>query len=187
MGPVLFPRRGWNGNGADFVSGLHSAQTFDSTVAGLPATGNQLRVDVVDFVDPDAARAPLRVDRVGVAWCDLFYARRFEPILDQLDFESPPTSGDDLYRIGPFDIGPDLPRVFDVTEPLRPLEVVGLDFRELSPGAWQLRFRPVEPGHRRYRVIADGPSVSGIVRPANADVVDAPTSSGLTDSLMKAL
>jgi hypothetical protein len=183
LGSLSFPRRGWNGNGADVSAGLQSAQTFDTTFTGLAESGARLEMTVVDYIDRDPRLAPLRVDRVGVAWFDLFYQRRFEPVGNQLEFEAPPTTGDDIYRIGPFTVGPDsMPRVFDVTNPLEPIEITVLPpgYDQLGPGAWRLRFRPVEAGAgevRRYRIVTDWPDASRIVKLPNSEVFDAPSSS----------
>jgi hypothetical protein len=166
VGGLTFPRRGWDGL---------TPQTFDSTVAGLEPTGRSLTAEVPLDADPDF---PNRVDEVAVAWLDVLYPRRFEPVANALSFDHDSPGGTTLYRIGPFDVGPDsMPRVFDVTDPLAPVEVVGAEYLATGPGRFQMRYQRQGPGRRRYRIVPDWPGGSRIVRPPNADVRDAPSSS----------
>src|SRR5262249_17297571 len=66
-----------------------------------------------------------RVDRTALAWFEAYYARRYEPVADALDFDSPPGGGSVIYDIGPLDLDPATPpRVFDVTDPLAPVEIL---------------------------------------------------------------
>ena len=148
-------------------------QTYDSTLTDLVAGGNSLRLQVLPHVDPDPRLR--RIDNVGVARFDLFYHRRFEPVNNQLSFESDPGGGSRIYRVGPFTTD-QIPHVFDVTDPLAPTEVRDPDYRPLSTLSWELRFRADETGRRRYRIFPDAGS-AGFVKPPNTDVVDAPSSS----------
>ncbi len=167
-GPIAFPRRGWNG---------FTPQTFDSTAAGLAETGNSFAFQVAPVTDPLPRFNP-RLDRVGMAWFDVFYPRRFVPVGNELAFDSDPAGGAWLYKIGPFSVGPDsMPRVFDVSDPLAPIELTSVDYRALGPGEWEMRFRRAESGRRRYRVIPDWSGGSKIVKPPNSDVVDASSAS----------
>lgn len=165
-------QRIWNG---------YEHQSYDSTFSGPGGTFtglaelNTVEFSVLDFHDPQPEFEPLRVDRVGLAWVELYYQRRFIPVANELLFDSPGSGGNHLYRIGPFTVGPDsMPRVFDVTDPLDPVEVLGLEYLGSAPGEWIMRFQRIESGKRRYRVV---PEWSRIVRAANADVFDAPSSS----------
>ena len=77
------------------------AQVYDSTFTGLLTAGNRFTMSVPDTTD---ALNPNRSDISGLAWFDLFYARRFEPVGGRLDFDAPADrSGPVVYRIGPFD------------------------------------------------------------------------------------
>jgi hypothetical protein len=148
-------------------------QTIDSTFTGLAETGNEFEVSVENFNDPHPAFVNLRVDRVGLAFFDLFYQRRFEPVDNELTFDSSPSGGSWLYDIGPFTAAPDSqPQVFDVTDPLTPIEIVGFEYAG-SAGSYRLRFRRDETGLRRYRIVP----ATRITRPLSADVFDAPRTS----------
>ena len=149
--------------------------TFDTTVTGLSGGGITVEANVVQ--NPDPPHAAARVDRVGIAWIDAFYPRRFEPVGNALEFASDPAGGKFVYEVGPFTVGPDSIRLFDVTDPYAPLElqVPSTQFA-LGPSGWFMRFNRVESGRRRYHVLPDYPGDSRIVRPPNSDVVDAPGS-----------
>ncbi len=137
-----FPRRNWNGLWA---------QTFDTTLVGLVSPSNTLSLRVPDITDPNPGYDARRVDVSALAWFDLFYARRFEPVADALAFDSPAAGGSYLYRIGPFSPGlGSPPRLFDVTDPLAPMEILGGSFANDT-----LTILRVESGLRRYRVIPD--------------------------------
>ncbi|HKQ58147.1 MAG TPA: C25 family cysteine peptidase, partial [Candidatus Eisenbacteria bacterium] len=139
---VTFPRREWN---------ERWAQTYDSTEVGLVKANNTLALQVPDITDPNPEYNVQRVDQTGLAWFDFFYARRFEPVSNELDFDSAPGGGSYIYSIGPFtlDVGTP-PRVFDVTDPLQPIEILGGTY-----AGGTLSFRRVESGARRYRVIPE--------------------------------
>jgi peptidase C25-like protein len=136
-----FERRSWNGLWA---------QTYDTTQVGLVRPSNTLGLSVPDTTDPNPTFDARRVDVTALAWFDLFYDRRFEPVNDALAFSSPPGFGGSyLYRIGPFSAAITAPpRVFDVTDPLAPIEVLG---GTLASGT--LSVLRNESGPRRYRVL----------------------------------
>ena len=167
VGPLTvdLEHREWDGLGP---------QTYDTTIAGLAATGNAVRFAVTPDDDPDPRFRP-RTDNVGVAWFDVFYRRFFTPVNDELVFDSDPAGGTWIYKIGPF-AAAQVPRVFDVTDPLMPVEVLDPDYRALSATSWELRFKATESGRRRYRVVRDA-STGGLPKPSNSDVFDAPSSS----------
>ncbi|MBI1796097.1 MAG: hypothetical protein HY076_00430 [Candidatus Eisenbacteria bacterium] len=145
------------------------AMTYDTTLVGLVQPSNALTLSVPLVVDPDAFAESQRVDQTALAWFDLFYARRFEPIANELEFDSSPAGGNWLYTITPFTLDVSLPpRVFDVTDPLAPIEILGGVY-----AGGQLQFNRVESGLRRYAVIPD----DRILRVTNADVTMAPLSS----------
>lgn len=162
---VLFPRRSWDGQWA---------QTYDTTLAGLVQPTNTLTLDVPVVVDPNFNA--LRVDRTGLAWFDIFYARRFEPVANELAFDSPVGGGTYIYDLGPFTLDPvtDLPpRVFDVTDPLAPVEILGGEYLGNTTAGYRLRFRRTESERHRYRVLPD----ARIERLSGASVFMAPSSS----------
>lgn len=170
---LVFPQRRWENQWA---------QTYDTTLVGLVQPTNALSLGIPVVTDPRPEYNAQRVDRTALAWFDLFYARRFEPVANALTFDSPPGGGTYIYDIGPFDldvIRP--PRVFDVTDPLRPIELLGAQYTAAGPpGQYQLRFKRTETGRRRYRVIPDDPAVperQGIKQLIAPDVFMAPASS----------
>jgi hypothetical protein len=152
-----FPRRNWDGEWA---------QTYDTTRVGLVEPSNTLTLTV-----PIVAQG---IDRTALAWFDLFYARRFEPVANELEFDSPPAGGTLRYDIGPFSLDSVTPpRVFDVTDPLAPVEILGGTYASDGAGGYRLRFKRTEAGPRHYRVIPD----ARIDRVPFASVLMAPTSS----------
>jgi hypothetical protein len=165
VGSVLFPNRTWNGL---------TSQTFDTTAAGsqFAESQNVLKLNVPKLPDPN----PRHFDRIGLAWLEAYYRRRFVPAANsELTFDSEPAGGTWLYRIGPFS-GPSAsspPRVFDVTDPLQPIELMGSLYHSLSASSWELLFKRTESGQRRYRIVPD----ASFVKPPTANVFDAPNSS----------
>ena len=130
-----------------------AAQVYDTTFSTLLATENKFRMSVQARTDPGN---PERTDQCGLAWFDLYYMRRFEPVDDALAFDSPSGgNGDVIYRIGPF-VDPRQPRLFDVTDPIRPEQIVPVAGQfQSGPGGWYLTFQASEPSRRRYRVVRD--------------------------------
>lgn len=153
---VAFPRR---------VFDRVEPSVYDTTLAaGLGSTSCLFRMEVPTVID---SLNPTRVDRVGVAWFEVYYPRRFEPVGDSLEFRTPPGgNGDVIYQLEPF-AGPDPPRVFDVTDPERPREMVDLEWTPVA-SAYRLRFETVEGGTRRYRVFP-----GAIPKLADANISDA--------------
>jgi peptidase C25-like protein/flagellar hook capping protein FlgD len=157
LGPITMKQRFWS---------QLSPQTYDTTFLYLPRTTSLI-------ASVPGSPNPGRIDRVGLAWFDLFYQRRFEPVANELTFDSPGASGSWFYDIGPFSAPAEsLPRVFDVTDALAPIELVGFGYTP-DTGGYRLRFRRDETERHRYRVVPG----TRIARPANADVFDAPASS----------
>ena len=135
----------WNGLSAgNYAWNGFNGFTIDAQLPNLHARSNQVRIDVT--VQSNSRG-------VGVAWFDLFYAHRFAPDNDQLDFETPAVAGTYIYRMEPF-TRVSVPRVFDVTDPLTPVEVNGLDYVD-APGGHRLSFESAENGRRRYLVLPD--------------------------------
>ncbi len=162
---LSFPRRAWEDEWA---------QTYDTTLVGLVTPTNTLSLRVPITIDPNAIFNAQRVDRTGLAWFDAFYARRFEPVADELEFSSPPGGGTVLYDLGPFSLAPaSRPRVFDVTDPITPIEILGGTYASDGAGGYRLTLKRDETGLRRYRVIPD----TRIKRVPNASVFMAPNSS----------
>ncbi len=142
------------------------AFTIDATMPSFKRADNELRVAVPSF-----GSCPSRIDRIAFAWYDVFYQRKFEPVGNQLDFESPAAAGDYLFRIAPFTTDT-LPRVFDVTDPYRPVELVSFTYLPTT-GGFELAFENTQTGIRRYRIVRD----ANIARIAATSIADAPTSS----------
>jgi peptidase C25-like protein/flagellar hook capping protein FlgD len=89
---------------------------------------------------------------IGVSWVELYYAHRFEPQADRLDFRSFDV-GPLLYRIEPF-VGATRPRVFDVSDPRQPIELLQFDWQQVA-GGWRLSFEAPQTEPRRYRIERD--------------------------------
>jgi peptidase C25-like protein/flagellar hook capping protein FlgD len=143
---LLFPRRGWYDQWA---------QTYDTTLVGLVRPSNTLTLQVPHVTDPVPAYDAQRRDRTALAWFDLFYARRFEPVGNELTFDSSPAGGVYRYDIGPFTLGVGKPpRIFDVTDPIAPVEILGATYANGGAG-FRLTFLQTETGSHRYRVIPD--------------------------------
>jgi hypothetical protein len=171
---VAFRTRHWN----YYIARLGGAQTFDSTAAFLKTTGNQLRVTVPVVSTPSCLT---RSDRSALAWFELYYQRKLEPQGDTLAFRSPGTSGPYLYRIGPFPRDR-YPRLFDVTDPMRPTELQLNDamWSGAEATGWTLAFQDTASMVRRYRVFPD--SLISVARVSAASIADAPATS-LGDNL----
>jgi len=157
----------WNGvNVNRYAWDALRGYTIDATLPSLKRAGNQVRIIVPSF-----AACPSRNDRIAFAWYDVFYHRKFEPVGNQLAFESPAAPGNYLFRIAPFTTDT-LPRVFDVTDPYRPVELVGFTYTATTGGR-ELAFENAQTGARRYRILQD----ASIARLATTSIADAPTSS----------
>ncbi len=128
--------------------GMAPSRVRYQTIAGLKRAGNTVRIEL-----PLVPGCPSRRDRVGVAWFDLFYERFFEPLANELSFKSPADPGNYLFRIGPFT--PDVPpRVFDITDPLAPVELTGLSYSGPT-GSRTLEFESTQTSERRFRIVQD--------------------------------
>lgn len=149
-------------------------QTFDATMTGLSETGDVLdaRVLPTSSVESNPTFASKRDDETGVAWFDVFYPRHFTPVDNTLTFDSDRAGGRYVYDLEPFTVGPDSLRIFDVTDPYAPTEILQPESTPVA-GGWRIRFERNETGLHRYRVIADYGAGPGIVKPPNSDVFDA--------------
>lgn len=131
------PREGWNGNIGFTYHADASLDTFNTVRLRIPAITGCF----------------LRADQQAYAWYELRYPRRFEPVGDELAFDSPSAPGDYAYRIGPF-ANATAPRLFDITDPFEPAEiVVGASMYQDSAGARWLRFEVMQAGPRRYQIL----------------------------------
>jgi hypothetical protein len=158
--PVAPPREGWN-------SRRPFAYEADVPIGALRRLApNSIRVSI-----PTVSGCPGRADRSALAWIEVRYRRKFEPVGDELEFDSP--GGDYAYVVGPFKTS-EPPRVFDVTDAYAPIEIGGASW-VISGSGNQLSFVAHETGPHRYRVI---PSVN-IDRVADASVFQAPATSRL--------
>src|SRR6185503_18851993 len=86
---------------------------------------------------------------------------KFEPIQGRLEFDSPLSGGNFIYRIGNF-TQPAVPRVFDVTDPFQPVELTGLLYEDQGGGLYRLSFETVESGRRRYRILGDAATMTNL-------------------------
>jgi hypothetical protein len=136
-------------NGAPFptrTSRLYEGMLLEDTLSNANTTGNAFTLSV-------PSHDPATTDAVGLAWWELYYQRAFEPVDDELEFDSPDSTRDVIYRVGPFTrLRP--PRVFDVTQAGAPFEIVGAAWDTIDARCW-LRFQAQEESRRRYRVIQD--------------------------------
>ena len=137
---VAMPRHSW--------FGYTQPSIFEADVA--LEDSNDVRVAI-----PSLPACPARIDASALAWAQVRYTRRFEPVANALAFDSPVSGGTYLYRIGPFSQAAP-PRVFDVTDAFAPRELTGLLYENQGGGAYQLSFETVESGQRRYRIFPDG-------------------------------
>jgi hypothetical protein len=175
FGNTVFQRAGWDSL---------RPWTFDSTVTGLGETGNTLVATPVPNAEADPPYAQTRVDRTGIAWFDIFYPRHFVPVANALTFDSDRAGGKYVYEIGPFTVAsdPDSIRLFDVTDPYEPAEILGSEIFTGSGGRY-MRFNRTESGRHRYRIIPTYPGNEQILKPPNSDVFDAPVSGNLRAGL----
>lgn len=141
------------------------ARIVDTVLTGLRRSGNQVSFSTPSRTGTGCSQP---FDRIGIAWVQFFYRRAFETLGDSLIFDSEPGGGFWLYRIDSLRSATP-PRLFDVTDPLAPLEIVGFLYEEVVPGRWRLSFERTEAGRHRYRVVPP----AGIVRLPNLAVRDA--------------
>ncbi len=145
------------------------ARITDTTSTLLQPTGNLVVSTTRRVIDPRFDSQ--RVDQIGLAWIDVFYPRRFQPVNDELTFDSP-GRGDVIYDIGPFSTTTP-PSVFDITDPLAPVELLGGEWTNPTATTGRLRLRVQETGRRRYAVLPSG----HFLAPLSGEVFDAPNSS----------
>lgn len=158
------PRAGWVDPTSPFIDAPFTYHAFP-----LYRDANAVTLQI-----PAPSGCVGRTDRSVLAWMEARWARRFEPVSGTLAFDTPAPAPDSaIYRIGPFTTA-DPPRVFDVTDPIAPVELVGFTYVEESPGAWWLTFEDDGLGvRRRYRVL---PTAS-IARLPDVEISDVPLSS----------
>ena len=154
-GSVL-PEMRWNVKGS---------VTYDLPLPSPTLTGNRVALSVPNI-------SYNLCSRIGLAWIDLFYQRKLEPVGDSLTFVAPAGTGRAVYRIGPFSSAVP-PRVFDVTDPFLPKEVQGSTYQALDPTHYQLAFVTDGAALRRYHVVPD----SKIPRLLGPRVFEAPRTS----------
>ena len=151
LNSVVFPRRAYVGSTSGINSFEHAGQTWDTTGVLLRRTGNLLTLTIPPLPNP---QCPVRNDQSGLAWVDCFYRRTFTPVLDSLDFRSEPGPGRYLYRLGPYADIARQPRLFDVTDPLSPIELTGATYTSVPSGP-ELAFEDVQADRRVYRTVSD--------------------------------
>lgn len=145
--------------------------TIDRTITDLKTRDNRLVVTI-----PPVPECPERIDQVATAWFDVFYERRFTPVGNVLRFESRPAAGDYLYRIGPFTTATP-PRIFDVSDPMTPVEVTGASYDTILAGGYRLSFEASQAGFRRYHALTP----DSIVRVHSSNLTEPQASSTLQD------
>ncbi len=163
---LAFPRLRWSG----FSAFRGGAVTADTTANFVRSVGNRLQL-FVPLVPTNDCSSDL--DRNALAWFDVFYQRRLQPVGDALDFRAPPAAGAYRYDLGPFR-SPRLPRLFDVTNPLAPAEVsVDASMYTSLPGdtTFHLVFDDDQTTQRRWVVVPD--SLVSIVRVPGTNLADA--------------
>lgn len=156
----------WSG----FAAFRGGARTLDTTGTIVRSVANRLQLFVPSISTPDC---PTDIDRNALAWFDVFYRRRLVPVDDRLEFRSPAGAGTYRYDAGPF-ASPKTPRLFDITDPLVPVEVeVTAAMYDTLPGGTtrHLVFDDTQAGPRRWLVVPD--SLISIVRVPSTRLADA--------------
>src|SRR5262249_27735077 len=92
-------------------------------------------------------------NQVAVSWFDLFYSRFYQPDAEKLEFRAPLTPGDQLYQVGPF-ANATPPRLFDLSNPIAPVEVTGATYTPAT-GGYTLSFASFDDERRRYLALPD--------------------------------
>lgn len=133
-----FPRRSWYD--PEVSLSYFVPQYFDTTGPFLRSTGNVLNTGIP--ASPGGARSAL-------AWWELRYARRFQPVSDTLLFDSPGTATDYDYVVTGFR-NPQPPHAFDITDPLAPVELTGMSWTQVGADTFQLGFSATEATPHRY-------------------------------------
>ncbi len=148
---VAIGRRGWRGS-TDRRGG---ALTVDTTGFLLRTSSPNLVALAVPVAS--SPQCPQRIDRSALAWVDVFYQRRLVPDADRLSFRSPVAAGTYRYDLGPF-VTPTPPRLFDVSDPLQPVELVGGSY-----AGSMLAFEDGQASRRRYAAFPDSVITRGIL------------------------
>lgn len=162
MNDVVFPRRFWDG----LTSRDQAGQTWDTTATFLRQTNNRFAALVPALSIPGCGN---RRDISALAWFEIYYRRKLEPDNDRLEFHTDDVPGTFAYNLGPF-FSPVVPRAFDITEPLTPVELMGANFI-----AGSLSFEDTQGGKRRYMVVPES-LITRTTMPA-ADILEAPFTS----------
>ena len=166
---LTIPRQSWYSNTAADGGAL----TIDTSAVFLRRTGNQLRVTVPTLPrDPDC---PNRLDRSGVAFYEVYYARQLRPQQDAIEFRTAPGTGRFRYDVGPFVAIPSS-FLFDITDPQRPVLLTGAQ-RAGSAGAYTLIFADTQTVAHRYVVVPDSVITQNTAILAASALSDAPFTS----------
>jgi hypothetical protein len=135
---VALQERAWSG---------FSRLEYDTTAVWMRETGNQL---VAQAIKKQDALNPLRNDAQALMFWELYYRRRLVPSADQLEFESPETTGTVAYVASPWSLsGASSVRLFDVSNPVSPVELVGFALRDTVSGR-ALHFHDTVAGRTLY-------------------------------------
>jgi hypothetical protein len=173
---IALPELDWAPDFGPTGSTSTTARIVDTTMTGGIQTTNDIAFGVVtpaDVCNPDALHRG-RTDRIALAWVELYYRRLFRASADTLSFASEPGGGDWRFVVGGFSSATP-PRVFDVTDPVSPVEIMSFDYTaDASPaGPYVLSFRRIEGAPHRYRILP----ATGVLSTLGTDVVDAPVPS----------
>ncbi len=157
----------------------------DSVRAGwygaTPVTGQMQSVlDTLNFMRVGVPFIPgctSRVDPSVLAFVEAYYPHLLVPENDSLHIETP-GNGTAIYNVGPFAASTP-PRVFDVTDPFAPRELLGFSYVASggSPATYTLSFEMSETGPTRYEIV---PSAS-FNKPQTGDFTEA--AAGSLDNL----
>lgn len=165
---LVFPRARW----FSFLARRGGQVTLDTTTTFLRRLGNAVNINVPSVTTPGC---PGRVDKSALAWFEIHYQRFLKPENDALEFHSPASAGTFHYEVGPF-VRSLMPRLFDVTDPLNPVEItVPAGQWTSSTDGWHLAFDRTQSTARRYRVLAD--SMVTLARMNRTNITDAPFTS----------
>jgi hypothetical protein len=166
LNEVAMSRMSWTG----FAAFRTGQNTMDTTGMFVRSTANHLQLFVPTIPTPDCVGDQ---DRSALAWFDLFYKRRLQPVDDQLEFRSPAGAGTFTFDIGPF-YRITKPRLFDISNPLAPVELQVADSIYVSQPSgvtWNLRLDETQSDSRRFIVVPD--SLIAIARVPSSDLADA--------------
>ncbi len=174
---VTFPRKAFNGYVYDPGYNRQAVVNLDSTDAQpgtsdfLRTTNNVLHLSVPRLTFADCTG---RVDQSALAWFEIYYRHLLRPQKDSLVFVSPGAAGPYRYSVGPF-VKKTPPRLFDVTDPQRPVEILVRGDAMWDTTTRTLFFADTASVTHRYRIVPD--SVISIARLASGEIADVPLSS----------